>query len=53
MPAFGLFSADLWLTYLVTALLALRLAWALRFSDQLVTVLARPTRRRGLPSRDL
>ena len=53
MPALGLVSVDLWLTYLVAVLLALRLSRALRSSDQLVAVLARPTRRPRLPARDL
>ena len=52
MPALGLFSVDLWLTYLVTVLLALRLGRALRFGDQVVAVLARPARRHRLSARD-
>jgi hypothetical protein len=42
IAALGLLSVELWLTYLATVLLALRLQRGLQFSDRLVAALAKP-----------
>jgi hypothetical protein len=44
IPALSLLSVALWLTYLVTVLLALRLRRSLRFDNRLVAAVARPRR---------
>lgn len=50
--ALGLLSVGLWLTYLATILLALRLHHGLQPSDRLVAALARPRpQRRSDPVR--
>ena len=44
IPALSLLSLALWLTYLVTVLLALRLHRSLRFDNLFVAAVAKPRR---------